>query len=102
MIEANLVVDASNKTCPLPVLYAKKALQTLSVNDTLLIICTDLKAEDDLKNFCKKKVICMLVASLKMINYLLFSKNVSDRSLIYAEKNSNSTKPSNYQSKLCH
>jgi len=55
MIAANLVVDASNKTCPLPVLYAKKALQTLSVNDTLLIICTDLKAEDDLKNFCKKK-----------------------------------------------
>ena len=50
MIEANLVIDASNKTCPLPVLYAKKALQTLSVNDTLLIICTDLKAEDDLKS----------------------------------------------------
>ena len=34
MIAENLVVDASNKTCPLPVLYAKKALQTLSVNDT--------------------------------------------------------------------
>lgn len=87
MIEANLVIDASNKTCPLPVLYAKKALQTLSVNDTLLIICTDLKAEDDLKKFCKKKAICILVVRSKMINCLFFSKNVNNLSYVHADKN---------------
>ena len=74
MIEANLVVDASNKTCPLPVLYAKKALQTLSVNDTLLIICTDLKAEDDLKNLCKKKGHLYVSGELKEDKLLIIVK----------------------------
>jgi tRNA 2-thiouridine synthesizing protein A len=72
MIEVNLVIDASNKTCPLPVLYAKKALQTLSVNDTLLIICTDLKAEDDLKKFCKKKGHLYLSSEIKDDKLFIF------------------------------
>lgn len=72
MIEANLVIDASNKTCPLPVLYAKKALQTLSVNDTLLIICTDLKAEDDLKKFCKKNGHLNLSSEIKDDKLFIF------------------------------
>jgi TusA-related sulfurtransferase len=61
-----------NKTCPLPVLYAKKALQTLSVNDTLLIICTDLKAEDDLKKFCKKKGHLYLSSEIKDDKLFIF------------------------------
>lgn len=47
-------IDARGKNCPLPVIYAKKALEKLKVQQMALIICMDLKAGKDIELLCKK------------------------------------------------
>lgn len=49
---ADKVMDASGLLCPLPVLRARKALQSMSNGQTLLLIATDPAAVIDLPHFC--------------------------------------------------
>ena len=49
------LVDASGLKCPLPVLKARKALQSLTDGDKLRVISTDPASPLDFKHFCKSK-----------------------------------------------
>ena len=49
------LVDASGLKCPLPVLKARKALQSLTVGDKLRVISTDPASPLDFKHFCNSK-----------------------------------------------
>ena len=51
-IVADRVMDASGLLCPLPVLRARKALQSMEAGQTLLLIATDPAAVIDLPHFC--------------------------------------------------
>ena len=48
-------VDASGLKCPLPVLKARKALQSLPDGDKLRVISTDPASPLDFKHFCNSK-----------------------------------------------
>ena len=48
-------VDASGLKCPLPVLKARKALQSLTDGDKLRVISTDPASPLDFKHFCNSK-----------------------------------------------
>jgi tRNA 2-thiouridine synthesizing protein A len=45
-------LDASGLKCPLPVLKARKALQTVPVGDILSVLVTDPGAPGDFAHFC--------------------------------------------------
>lgn len=49
------LVDASGLKCPLPVLKARKALQSLADGDKLRVISTDPASPLDFKHFCNSK-----------------------------------------------
>ena len=49
------LVDASGLKCPLPVLKARKALQSLTNGDKLRVISTDPASPLDFKHFCNSK-----------------------------------------------
>ena len=49
------LVDASGLKCPLPVLKARKALQSLTGGDKLRVISTDPASPLDFKHFCNSK-----------------------------------------------
>ena len=49
------LVDASGLKCPLPVLKARKALQSLTYGDKLRVISTDPASPLDFKHFCNSK-----------------------------------------------
>ena len=49
------LVDASGLKCPLPVLKARKALQSLTDGDKLRVIFTDPASPLDFKHFCNSK-----------------------------------------------
>ena len=48
-------IDASGLKCPLPVLKARKALQSLTDGDKLRVISTDPASPLDFKHFCNSK-----------------------------------------------
>ena len=50
-----MLVDASGLKCPLPVLKARKALQSLTDGDKLRVISTDPASPLDFKHFCNSK-----------------------------------------------
>lgn len=45
-------LDVSGLLCPLPVLKARKALQSLAIGETLVVIATDPAAAIDIPHFC--------------------------------------------------
>ena len=49
------LVDASGLKCPLPVLKARKALQSLADGDKLRVISTDPASPLDFRHFCNSK-----------------------------------------------
>ena len=49
------LVDASGLKCPLPVLKARKALQSLTDGDKLRVISTDPASPLDFQHFCNSK-----------------------------------------------
>ena len=49
------LVDASGLKCPLPVLKARIALQSLTDGDKLRVISTDPASPLDFKHFCNSK-----------------------------------------------
>ena len=50
----DLEVDAIGLKCPLPILYCKRGLNSISDNQTLKIKTTDKSAHKDFKSFCDK------------------------------------------------
>ena len=55
MNDETTFVDASGLKCPLPVLKARKALQSLTDGDKLRVISTDPASPLDFKHFCNSK-----------------------------------------------
>lgn len=47
-------IDTSGLVCPLPILRAKKALQTIESGQVLRVLTTDKKAVQDFQAFCKQ------------------------------------------------
>ena len=54
MIRYELEVDAIGLKCPMPILYCKKGINAIKINQILKISTTDKNAEKDLKVFCKQ------------------------------------------------
>lgn len=50
---ADQTLDAKGLNCPLPILRAKKALQTLAPGGTLEVLATDPGAVKDFQAFCR-------------------------------------------------
>ena len=53
-------LDTSGLLCPLPVLKARRALNTLQSGQCLRVIATDAKAPDDFAAFCQQSGDCLL------------------------------------------
>lgn len=51
---ADLVVDARGHRCPMPLLMAKRGLNTLGVGDTLLLLSTDAGSTRDFEVFARQ------------------------------------------------
>ena len=54
MSDFNEELDARGLNCPLPILRAKKAINSLEVGQTLKIIATDPGSVKDFEAFCKQ------------------------------------------------
>ena len=54
MAAVDLELDARGLNCPLPILRAKKSIQTLSSGQVLRIIATDPGSVKDFEAFCKQ------------------------------------------------
>jgi tRNA 2-thiouridine synthesizing protein A len=54
MLTADLEVDARGLNCPLPILRAKKGINTLNSGQVLKIVATDPGSVKDLEAFCKQ------------------------------------------------
>jgi tRNA 2-thiouridine synthesizing protein A len=52
-IKCDAEVDASGLNCPLPLLKAKLALNTLAVGDVLKVVATDAGSQRDFRTFAK-------------------------------------------------
>ncbi len=50
---ADLHLDTTGLTCPLPILKAKKAIRQVPVGGTLEVIATDPGAVEDFETFCR-------------------------------------------------
>ena len=50
---ADLTLDTQGLTCPLPILKAKKAMNSLEPGGVLEILATDPGAGDDFEAFCR-------------------------------------------------
>lgn len=53
-ITADVTVDAQGLNCPLPILKAKKALNSMQAGQTLLVLATDQGAERDFNTFARQ------------------------------------------------
>ena len=49
---AEIMLDATGLSCPLPVLKARKALRSMAPGQTLELLTTDPGALDDIPDFC--------------------------------------------------
>jgi len=54
MIDFNQKLDASGLNCPLPILKAKKQLNSLETGEVLYIVATDSGSVKDFDAFCKQ------------------------------------------------
>ncbi len=54
MSSYDLELDARGLNCPLPILRAKKSIQSLSVGQVLRIVSTDPGSVKDFEAFCKQ------------------------------------------------
>jgi tRNA 2-thiouridine synthesizing protein A len=54
MADFDLELDARGLNCPLPILRAKKSIQTLSTGQVLRIVATDPGSVKDFEGFCKQ------------------------------------------------
>ena len=54
MTTFDLELDARGLNCPLPILRAKKSIQSLSVGQVLRIVSTDPGSVKDFEAFCKQ------------------------------------------------
>jgi len=63
MPQVDLEVDARGLNCPLPILRAKKGINTLNTGQVLQIIATDPGSVKDLEAFCKQTGNQMLESS---------------------------------------
>ena len=54
MTSYDLELDARGLNCPLPILRAKKSIQSLSVGQVLRIVSTDPGSVKDFEAFCKQ------------------------------------------------
>ena len=52
-MQSDHIIDATGLICPLPVLKAKKILQTMQVGEVLKVIATDNAAKKDFPSFCE-------------------------------------------------
>jgi len=52
--KADVTVDAQGLNCPLPILKAKKALNSMQAGQTLLVLATDQGAERDFNTFARQ------------------------------------------------
>ena len=52
--KADVTVDAQGLNCPLPILKAKKALNSMQPGQTLLVLATDQGAERDFNTFARQ------------------------------------------------
>ena len=50
---ADQVLDAKGLNCPLPILKAKKAINTLETGNTLQVLATDPGSVKDFEAFCR-------------------------------------------------
>lgn len=50
---ADLVLDVTGLTCPIPVLKAKKAMREVPAGGTLEVLATDPGSVEDFQVFCK-------------------------------------------------
>jgi len=50
---ADIHLDTSGLTCPLPILKAKKAIRRVRAGGTLEVIATDPGAVEDFETFCR-------------------------------------------------
>jgi tRNA 2-thiouridine synthesizing protein A len=53
-MNADIEVDARGLNCPLPILKAKKALNTMQSGQTLLVVATDAGSVRDFQAFAKQ------------------------------------------------
>ncbi len=54
MADFDLELDARGLNCPLPILRAKKSIQSLSAGQVLRIVATDPGSVKDFEAFCKQ------------------------------------------------
>lgn len=52
---AEITLDLSGLLCPLPVLRARKSLQTMQSGDVLKVIATDPMSAIDMPHFCNEQ-----------------------------------------------
>jgi tRNA 2-thiouridine synthesizing protein A len=69
MLTADLEVDARGLNCPLPILRAKKGINTLNSGQVLKIVATDPGSVKDLEAFCKQTGNEMLESSQQGSEY---------------------------------
>jgi tRNA 2-thiouridine synthesizing protein A len=50
---AERLLDATGLSCPLPVLKARKTLQSMTLGQTLEVLATDPGAVEDFPDFCR-------------------------------------------------
>jgi tRNA 2-thiouridine synthesizing protein A len=70
MSDFDLELDARGLNCPLPILRAKKSIQTLSPGQVLHIIATDPGSVKDFEAFCKQTGNELLAATQESGEYL--------------------------------
>lgn len=72
MSEATVHLDAKGLKCPLPVLKARKALQSVAPGGLLRVEATDPGAPADFAHFCEATG-CVLVESMQQGEVFLFT-----------------------------
>ena len=68
-IEVDVFVDASELTCPLPLLKAKQALNKLEPGQVVHLVCTDSGSVKDFNVFCTQSGHHLLDAKSNDISY---------------------------------
>ncbi len=63
MLNADLEVDARGLNCPLPILRAKKGINSLASGQVMKVVATDPGSVKDMEAFCKQTGNEMLEAS---------------------------------------
>lgn len=53
-IKVDLVLDAKGMSCPLPILKTKKAVETLSKDQVLMVETTDAGSRNDMTSWAKR------------------------------------------------